>query len=115
MNYSGGQNGIAKAKSQSRLNIGIGAVYPRKFRCGVQWFLDYRDKNGKRTQRVIKHAQNQQDAIAALREEVRRVFDDEYNLKREQVTMKFESIAEEYLELHAKVNKKGCGGSPYSK
>jgi hypothetical protein len=30
MNYSGGHNGMAKAKS--RLNIGIGAVYPRKFK-----------------------------------------------------------------------------------
>jgi len=90
------------AKSKSRLNIGIGAVYPRKFRCGVRWFLDYRDKNGKRIQRVIKHAQNQQDALKALQEEIRRVFDDEYNLKRERGSMKFESLAEEYLELHVK-------------
>jgi len=103
MNYSGGKNGMATtAKSKSRLNIGIGAVYPRKFRCGVRWFLDYRDKNGKRIQRVIKHAQNQQDALKALQEEIRRVFDDEYNLKRERGSMKFESLAEEYLELHVK-------------
>jgi excisionase family DNA binding protein len=107
MDYSGGKNGMAKAKSQSRLNIGIGAVYPRKFKCGVRWFMDYRDKNGKRIQRVIKHAQNQQDALKALQEEIRRVFDDEYNLKRERGSMKFESLAEEYLELHAKVNKRG--------
>jgi excisionase family DNA binding protein len=32
MDYFGGKNGMAKAKSQSRLNIGIGAVYPRKFK-----------------------------------------------------------------------------------
>ncbi len=103
MNYSEGKNGMATtAKSKSRLNIGIGAVYPRKFRCGVRWFLDYRDKNGKRIQRVIKHAQNQQDALKALQEEIRRVFDDEYNLKRERGSMKFESLAEEYLELHVK-------------
>lgn len=50
---------MAKAKSQSRLNIGIGAVYPRKFKSGIRWFLDYQDKNGKRIQRVIKHAQNE--------------------------------------------------------
>lgn len=104
---TGGKNGMAKAKSQSRLNLGIGAVYPRKFKCGIRWFLDYRDKNGKRIQRVIKHAQSQQDAIKALQEEMRRVFDDEYNIKRERGSMKFESLAEEYLELHAKVNKKG--------
>jgi len=107
MNYSGGQDGMAKAKFQSRLNIGICAVYPRKFKCGIRWFLDYRDKNDKRIQRVIKHAQNQQDAIKALRDEVRRVFDDEYNIKRERGSMKFENLAEEYLELHAKVNKRG--------
>ncbi len=113
---TGGQtNGMATAKSKSRLNLGIGAVYPRKFKCGIRWFLDYRDKAGKRIQRVIKHAQNQQEAIKALQEEIRRVFDDEYNIKRERGSMKFESLAEEYLELHAKVNKKGCGGSPYSK
>ena len=115
MNYSGGKNGMAKAKSQSRLNLGIGAVYPRKFKCGIRWFLDYRDKNGKRVQKVIKRAQNQQDAITALQEEIRRVFDDEYNLKRERGSMKFESLAEEYLELHAKVNKKDCGGCSHSK
>lgn len=106
MDYSGGKNGMAKAKSQSRLNIGIGAVYPRKFKCGIRWFIDYRDKNGKRIQKVVKHAQDQQEAIKALQEEVRRVFDDEYNIKRERGSMKFESLAEEYLELHAKVNKR---------
>jgi len=107
MNYSGGQNnGMAKAKSQSRLNFGIGAVYPRKFKCGIRWFIDYRDKNGKRIQRVVKHAQNQGDAIKALQEEVRRVFDNEYNIKRERGSMKFETLAEKYLELHAKVNKR---------
>lgn len=104
---TGGQNGMAKAKSKSRLNIGIGAVYPRKFKCGIRWFLDYQDKNGKRIQRVIKYAQNQQDAIKALQEEIRRVFDDEYNIKREKGLTKFESLAREYLEVHAKVNKKG--------
>ncbi len=107
MNYSGGKNGMAKAKSQSRLNIGIGAVYPRKFRCGIRWFMDYRDKNGKRVQRVVKHAQSQQEALTALQEEIRRVFDAEYNLKREYGSMKFEILAEKYLELHAKVNKRG--------
>jgi integrase len=107
MDYFGGKNGMAKAKSQSRLNIGIGAVYPRKFRCGVRWFLDYRDKNGKRVQRVIKHAQNQQEALMALQEEVRRAFDAEYNLKREYGSMKFEDLAEKYIELHAKVHKRG--------
>jgi len=107
MTSLGGQNEMATAKSKSRLNIGIGAVYPRKFKCGIRWFLDYRDKNGKRIQRVIRHAQDQQEAIKALQEEIRRVFDDEYNLKRERGSMKFESLAEEYLELHAKVNKRG--------
>jgi excisionase family DNA binding protein len=116
MNYSGGQNnGMAKVKSQSRLNIGIGAVYPRKFKCGIRWFLDYRDKNDKRVQRVIKHAQNQQEAITALQEEIRRAFDAEYNLKRELGSMQFEALAEKYLELHVKVNKKSCGGVPYSR
>ncbi len=106
MTYSGG-NGMAKAKSQSRLNIGIGAVYPRKFKCGVRWFLDYRDRNNKRIQEVVKHAQNQQEAVVALQEKVRRVFDDEYNIKREYASMKFKALAEKYLELHAKVNKRG--------
>lgn len=105
---TGGQtNGMAKAKSRSRLNLGIGAVYPRKFKCGIRWFLDYKDKTGKRVQRVIKHAQSQQEAIIVLQEEIRRTFDDEYNIKRERGSMKFEVLAEEYLEVHAKVNKKG--------
>lgn len=106
MDSLGGASEMPKGKSKSRLNIGIGAVYPRKFRCGIRWFLDYRDKNGKRVQRVIKHAQNQQDAVMALQEEIRRAFDAEYNLKREHGSMEFETLSEKYIELHAKVNKR---------
>ena len=34
-------------------------------------------------------------------------YDDEYNIKRERGSMGFESLADKYLELLAKVNKKG--------
>lgn len=74
MNYSESNNGMAKAKFQSRLNIGIGAVYPRKFRCGIRWFLDYRDKGDKKIQRVIRHAQNEslkRVAVEALTQNMR--------------------------------------------
>jgi integrase len=43
----------------------------------------------------------------ALQEEVRRAFDAEYNVKREYGSMEFEALAEKYIELHAKVHKRG--------
>lgn len=50
----GGTNELmAKAKSKTRYNFGYGAIYQRKMRRGkIRWYIDYRDADGRRVQKV---------------------------------------------------------------
>ena len=69
--HSGGIGEMAKAKSRTRLNFGYGAIYQRKTKDGrIRWYLDYRDAQGERIQRVEPGASSRDDAEAALRKAV---------------------------------------------
>ena len=49
--------------TKSRHNYGYGAVYIRKTKGGnSRYYIDYRDRTGKRTQKLIKNALNWQEA-----------------------------------------------------
>ena len=62
---------MAKANSKTRLNFGYGAIYQRKTRNGrIRWYLDYRDAEGKRIQRVEDGASSREEAESALRKVV---------------------------------------------
>jgi len=62
---------MAKAKPKTRLNFGYGAIYQRKTRDErIRWYLDYRDAEGKRIQRVEDGASSREEAEAALRKAV---------------------------------------------
>jgi excisionase family DNA binding protein len=68
---TGGTREMAKAKSKTRLNFGYGAIYQRKTRDGrIRWYLDYRDADGERIQRVEEGASSQQEAEHALKKAV---------------------------------------------
>jgi excisionase family DNA binding protein len=68
---TGGTCEMAKAKSKTRLNFGYGAIYQRKKADGSsQWYLDYRDADGKRIQRVASRASSPEEAELALRQAV---------------------------------------------
>jgi len=68
---TGGTCEMAKAKSKTRLNFGYGAIYQRKTKDGkIRWYLDYRDAEGKRIQRVADGASSREEAEAALRKAV---------------------------------------------
>ena len=110
---SGG--GITKmSRSKSRYNYGYGAIYQRKTRSGmIRWAVDYKNKAGKRVQKVVPLAINKDEACAALLEEVRREFDCEYRVKRERDKIKFGRLAEMYIEDYAKVNKKSWQDDKY--
>jgi integrase len=89
---------MAKAKTKTRRNFGIGAIYVRKSKSGSpRYYLDYSDA-GRRIQRVCKKAASFEEAYAELRRAVLR----EPGRKR----AAFRDFAEEYLEDYAKPTKK---------
>lgn len=103
---SGGLREMAKAKTKSRYNLGYGSVYERKTKRGnARWYLDYRDANGKRIQKLVPHAFSAQDAVLSLKSEVSRIFNREYRKDKEQ-PIKFGAFAEVYLSNYAKVKKR---------
>jgi len=107
LSKSGGICEMAKAKTKTRYNFGYGAIYQRKTRKGkIRWYLDYREASGKRIQKVVLLASTKEEAEFALRDEIRKVFDHEYRVRREKKRIKFKDLAEDYLENYAKVNKK---------
>jgi integrase len=68
---TGGTGEMAKANSKTRYNFGYGAIYQRKTSDGrIRWYLDYRDAEGKRIQRVEDGASSREEAESALRKVV---------------------------------------------
>lgn len=96
-----------KSKSKSRYNFGYGAIYQRKTKNGkVRWYLDYRDGNGERVQKVAPLATSKEEAALAIREEVARAFDRGYGVKRERERIRFSEFSTMYLDNYAKSNKR---------
>ncbi len=105
---------MAKSKTRSRYNLGFGAVYMRKYEGGLtRWAIDFKDSSGKRVQKIVPLATTKEEALTALQEEVRREFDAEYRAKRDREKIKFDRLAEVYLEDYAKVNKKSWRDDRY--
>ena len=98
---------MAKAKNKTRFNFGYGAIYQRKTKTGtIRWYLDYKDANGERIQKVAPLATNQDEAAYALREEVTREFDAEYRIRRETEKISFPDFSAMFLEEYSKIWKK---------
>ena len=105
---------MAKAKSEARLRLALGAVYPRKTKGGnIRWYLDYRDRSGKRIKELVPLAATQWEAVLALQEAVRKEFDAEYGLKRQREKTTFKELSAMYLEDYAKQNKKSWKDDQY--
>lgn len=105
-NGAGGQSEMAKANSKARFNLGYGAIYQRKTKGGaVRWYMDYRDEEGKRIQKLALHAQSKEEAALALRNEVERAFARAQGIE-EQKRLYFKDFAPLYLESYAKPNKR---------
>ncbi|MBN1273888.1 MAG: tyrosine-type recombinase/integrase [Candidatus Aminicenantes bacterium] len=97
----------ALSKNSKRWNYGFGAVYTRKTKQGKErWYIDYRDEEGKRIQRIVKNAQSRDEAVIALQQQVLSVFSREHNVKQKPKKTKFLDFAEQYVENYAKVNKR---------
>jgi len=104
----------ALSKKSKRWNYGFGSVYIRKTNQGKErWYIDYRDENGKRIQKVVKNAQRREDALIELQTKVAQVFakDHPHSLNLEKI--KFFKYVEMYIENYAKVNKRSWKDDQY--
>ena len=94
-------------KNSKRWNYGFGAVYIRKTKQGKdRWYIDYRDENGNRVQKVVKNAQKREDALIGLQTKVAQCFTKEHPQVAKSEKIGFLKFVEMYLENYAKVNKR---------
>lgn len=105
-NVKGGQGAMAKAKKK-RLNCGYGAVYIRKTKRGKpRYYADYRDKQGKRKQRLIRNATDWREAVEGLKNAVLKEHYQECGTKEEKHPIKLKEFSELFIENYSKVNKR---------
>ncbi|MBN1270903.1 MAG: tyrosine-type recombinase/integrase [Candidatus Aminicenantes bacterium] len=96
----------ALSKNSKRWNYGFGSVYTRKTKQGkVRWYIDYRNENGERVQKVVKNAQTRDHAVIELREKIAECFMKDHPSQQKTKKVKFSKFAEMYIEDYAKVNK----------
>ncbi len=113
-NASGGTGEMAKAKTLTRLNLGIGYVYPRKTRSGIiRWYLDYRDAKGKRVLRVAPHATSREEAALELKAAVLLEHERACGISGSSQRIKFSEFSQMYLDNYAKVNKRSWRDDKY--
>lgn len=93
-------------KNSKRWNYGFGSVFTRKTKAGIiRWHIDYHDSNGERMREVVKDAQNREDALVKLRNEVLKTFSKKNGIKRRDGEG-FRNFAEIYLNEYARNEKK---------
>ena len=93
------------SKSKQRWNYGFGIVYVRKTKSGEErWYIEFRDESGNRIRRLVPHAQNRDEALFSLQEQIREMFDEEHGISRPKSKVKYGELADQYLEDYAKVN-----------
>jgi integrase len=104
---SGGLREMAKAKLKSRYNLGYGSVYERKTKRGnARWYVDFKDSDGKRIQKLIPHARTQEEAALALCREVTREFDSLYRGRKKDSEIRFSDFVDVYLMNYARIKKR---------
>lgn len=95
----------ALSKKLKRWNYGIGTIYIRKTKGGKErWCIDYRDENGERVRKVVKHAQSREEALLELQSDIRKNFGKKHGLNQKKSKTKFNEFAVQYLENYVKVN-----------
>jgi len=92
--------------SRSRRNHGYGSVYVRMTSEGVpRFYIDFRDRTGRRVQRLVPMAMNWDMAKDALRDAVLKEHYSEYGVK-EQKQIRFRKVEGMFIENYSKVNKR---------
>lgn len=96
----GETSGMPKGKYKTRYNFGYGAIYQRKTKNGkIRWYLDYRDGDGKRIQKVAPLTTTKEEAVVALKGEVQKAFDRKRGIEREKETQTQRICRPIYREL----------------
>lgn len=99
-------NSGGKERMRRTRGNGDGFVFMRKTKSGKpRWYINYYiGENGrrKRIERIVKNAESRQDAIVALREQNRKIFNQQNNVTEFKKDVTFKELTKEYLELHAK-------------
>lgn len=108
-------SGMARAKSKTRYNFTYGAIYQRKYESGkIRWFLDYKDSNGKRVQRVASHAVTAKEANIELKNAVLKEHHKKCGLEEKRQKISFKEFSDLFLENYSKPNKKSWECDYYS-
>ncbi|MFC2164032.1 tyrosine-type recombinase/integrase [Acidobacteriota bacterium] len=105
---------MPKGKNKTRYNFGYGAIYQRKTKQGkIRWYLDYRDGNGNRIQKVAPLATIKEEAVVALKVEVQKAFDRKRGIEREKQNVKLREFTDLFIENYSKVNKRSWKDDQY--
>lgn len=100
---TGGTCEMAKANSKTRFNFGYGALYQRKTKCGqIRWYLDYRDAEGKRIQRVEDGASSREEAEVVLKKAVLAESAHMPGVSRRKGRIRFTEFSQIFIDDYAK-------------
>jgi len=111
---SGGISELAKAKSKTRYNFGFGAIYQRKTKKGkIRWYLDYRDRNGKRIQKVVTHAASVEDATIELKNIVLNEHYRRCGIENKRKEIGFSAFAQIYLQDYIMIARRNFQSDNY--
>jgi excisionase family DNA binding protein len=99
----GGKSAVGK--NTRRWRYAFGAVYLRKTKRGDRWYIDYRNREGRRIRQLVMNAQSRGEAVTALLHYVREQFDSQYSPLRIADSLKFDELADRYLK-HAEMSDK---------
>jgi len=111
---SGGISELAKAKSKTRYNFGYGAIYQRKTKKGkIRWYLDYRDRNGKRIQKVVIHAASVEDATIELKNIVLNEHYRRCGIENKRKEIGFSAFAQIYLQDYIMIARRNFQSDNY--
>lgn len=95
------------SKSYARRNYGFGSVYIRRTKARkARYYADYRDRYGKRIQKLVKNATCLQDAVEWLKNTVLKEHHGECGIKEQKHLVKFKNFTEMFIKNYSKVNKK---------
>ncbi|MFC2160140.1 tyrosine-type recombinase/integrase [Acidobacteriota bacterium] len=104
---SGGESEMPKGKNKTRFNFGYGAIYQRKTKNGkIRWYLDYRNGDGKRIQRVATNALSAKEAQQSLKDAIHKEHNRACGINPTKTISRFIEYADLFLENYSKPNKK---------
>jgi len=101
------KGGQEVARKKTRHNYGYGAIYIRETKLGIpRFYIDYYDRNRKRTQKLVKNASNWQEAHEALKYAILKEHYSECGIKENKQSIKFKEFVKMFIENYSRVNKR---------